>query len=87
VRDRARLFRETASRYRHSFDADQRSSRDDATEVERKQVDIAEIDQAVSRVLRAKFLAGLFDAKRSDGDPHGGNAESITGKKRFALTQ
>ena len=38
------------------------------SEVEKKQVDVAEIDQAVSRILRAKFLAGLFDAKRSTGD-------------------
>ncbi len=27
------------------------------------------IDRAVSRILRAKFLAGLFDGKRSDGGP------------------
>lgn len=27
------------------------------------------LDEAVARVLRAKFLAGLFDGRRSDGDP------------------
>ena len=32
-------------------------------------VDPALLDLAVARVLRAKFLAGLFDGRRSEGDP------------------
>lgn len=32
-------------------------------------LDIAVVDKAVSRVLRAKFLAGLFDGKRPAGSP------------------
>ena len=34
--------------------------------IEEKKLDIAYINQAVSRILRAKFIAGLFDEKRPE---------------------
>jgi beta-glucosidase len=37
--------------------------------VHSKQLDVQVIDQAVSHVLRAKFLAGLFENRRADGNP------------------
>ena len=39
-----------------------------AGEVRAKRMDEKLIDRSVRRVLRAKFIAGLFDSKRSDGD-------------------
>lgn len=40
-----------------------------AGRVREKQLDERLLDEAVARVLRAKFLAGLFDGFRTDGDP------------------
>ncbi len=37
--------------------------------IKNNQLDVAAVNQAVTRILRAKFIAGLFDGKRTDGDP------------------
>jgi beta-glucosidase len=37
--------------------------------IKNSQLDERVVDAAVARILRAKFLAGLFDGTRSDGDP------------------
>lgn len=40
-----------------------------AEKVREGKLDVQLIDAAAGRVLRAKFLAGMFDGRRSDGDP------------------
>ena len=39
-----------------------------AGDVKAKRMDVKLIDRSVRRILRAKFMAGLFDDKRTDGD-------------------
>jgi beta-glucosidase len=46
-------------------------------EVQSGQISMARLDEAVSRILRVKLRAGVFEAGRPSSRPHGGNFELL----------
>lgn len=46
-------------------------------QVESGEIPMARIDDAVSRILRVKLRAGVFDGKRPSANPYGGRPEAV----------